>query len=96
MALLAELILTPGGIVAWIVVGLFGGWLAGLVMSGGGYGIVRDIVLGLVGALVGGFISGFFIQGNAGFWGSIGVAFVGACVLVAVVRAISPWHARRM
>ncbi len=96
MTLFAELLLSPGGIIAWIVVGLLAGWLAGVVMNGGGYGIIRDTALGLVGALIGGFVSGFFIHGAAGFWGSIGVAFVGACILVAIVRAISPGHARRM
>ena len=40
------------GIVSWIVVGLIAGWLAGLVMKGGGYGVVGDIVLGIVGALL--------------------------------------------
>jgi uncharacterized membrane protein YeaQ/YmgE (transglycosylase-associated protein family) len=96
MTIFAELLLTPGGVIAWIVVGLLAGWLAGTVMSGGGYGIIRDTVLGLVGALIGGFVSGFFIQGAAGFWGSLLVAFIGACILVAIVRAFSPGHARRM
>jgi len=96
MTLLGELLLSPGGVIAWIVVGLLAGWLAGMVMSGGGYGILRDTLLGLVGAVVGGFVSGFFIHGAAGFWGSIAVAFVGACLLVALVRAVSPGHVRRM
>ena len=82
MTLLADLALTPGGIFAWACVGLISGWLAGMVMSGGGYGIIRDIVLGLVGALIGGFLSGFFVAGQAGFAGSILVAFIGACVLI--------------
>lgn len=85
--------LMPGGIIAWLVVGLISGWLAGSVMSGGGYGMIGDIVMGLVGALVGGFVVGFFVQGNAGFWGSIVVAFIGACLMIALVRAISPRRA---
>jgi uncharacterized membrane protein YeaQ/YmgE (transglycosylase-associated protein family) len=44
----------------------------------------------LVGALIGGFVSGFFITGDAGFWGSIVVAFIGACILIGIARAISP------
>jgi uncharacterized membrane protein YeaQ/YmgE (transglycosylase-associated protein family) len=90
MALLAEIVLSPGGVISWIVVGLIAGWLAGLVMSGGGYGIIRDIMLGLVGAFVGGVASGFFIHGDAGFWGSILVAFVGACILIGIARVVSP------
>ena len=90
MALLAEIVLSPGGVISWIVVGLIAGWLAGLVMSGGGYGIIRDIMLGLVGAFVGGVVSGFFIHGDAGFWGSILVAFVGACILIGIARVVMP------
>ena len=82
--------LEPGGIIAWLVVGLISGWLAGVVMKGGGYGIVLDIVLGLVGAFVGGLVFSFFVVGATGFWGSIAVAFVGACILIAIVRAVSP------
>ena len=89
MALLGELMLNPGGVISWIVVGLIAGWLAGLMMSGGGYGGLRDTVLGLVGALVGGFLFSFFVQGATGFWGSILVAFLGACILVLIVRAFS-------
>jgi uncharacterized membrane protein YeaQ/YmgE (transglycosylase-associated protein family) len=96
MSLLAELTLSPGGIIAWIGVGLIAGWLAGLVMSGGGFGIIADIVLGLVGALIGGIVSGFFIEGDAGFWGSIVIAFVGACLLIAIVRLVTPGRATRI
>ena len=81
--------LDPGGIIAWLVVGLVAGWLAGMVMKGGGYGIVGDIVIGLVGALVGGFVFTLITGGGtAGFWGSIAVAFVGAVILIAIVRAL--------
>jgi uncharacterized membrane protein YeaQ/YmgE (transglycosylase-associated protein family) len=95
MNLIAELVLTPGGVVSWIVVGLIAGWLAGLTMSGGGYGIVRDILLGLVGALVGGFASSYFVEGAVGFWGSILVAFIGACIVIAVARILVPSRAPR-
>jgi uncharacterized membrane protein YeaQ/YmgE (transglycosylase-associated protein family) len=81
--------LDPGGIIAWLGVGLVAGWLAGMVMKGGGYGVVGDIVVGLVGALVGGFVFTLITGGgSAGFWGSIAVAFVGAVILIAIVRAL--------
>ena len=81
--------LDPGGIIAWIVVGLIAGWLAGVFMKGGGFGIVGDIVVGLVGALVGGFVFSLITGGGtAGFWGSILVAFVGAVILIAIIRAM--------
>ena len=88
--MLADLHLDPGGIISWLIVGLIAGWLAGLVMSGGGYGIIGDIIIGLIGAFLGGLITSFFVVGQAGFWGSIVVAFIGACILVAIVHAISP------
>jgi uncharacterized membrane protein YeaQ/YmgE (transglycosylase-associated protein family) len=86
---LADIALMPGGLIAWIVVGLISGWLAGLMMKGGGYGMFGDILVGLVGSLVGGFVMGFFVQGAEGFWGSIFVSFLGACVFIAISRALS-------
>jgi len=81
--------LDPGGIIAWLVVGLIAGWLAGMVMKGGGYGVLGDIVIGIVGAFVGGFVFSLITGGGtAGFWGSIAVAFVGAVILIAIVRAL--------
>jgi uncharacterized membrane protein YeaQ/YmgE (transglycosylase-associated protein family) len=86
----AAVALNPGGIIAWLVVGLIAGWLAGLFMKGGGYGILMDIILGLIGAFVGGLVFSLFVEGDSGFWGSIAIAFIGACILVAIVRALSP------
>lgn len=80
--------LEPGGIIAWLVVGLIAGWLAGVVMKGGGFGLIGDIVVGLIGALVGGFVFSLITGGTAGFWGSIAVAFVGAVILIAIVRVL--------
>ena len=87
--ILAEIAMMPGGPIAWILVGLISGWLAGQVMKGGGYGLIGDLVVGLIGALVGGFLVSFFDTGIAGFWGSVFVAFLGACVCIAISRAIS-------
>ena len=81
--------LDPGGILAWIVVGLIAGFLAGQVMKGGGYGLVGDVLMGMVGAFVGGLLFSFLLRvSTAGFWGSIVVAFIGAVVLIALVRAL--------
>ncbi len=84
-------------IVAWIVLGLIAGWLAGQVMKGGGYGLIGDIVLGIVGAIVGGFLTGFLLGRDMvnGFnLESIVVAFIGAVVLIAISRAFSGSRAR--
>lgn len=84
-----EMALEPGGIIAWLVVGLVAGWLAGQVMRGGGYGIMMDIVLGVVGAFIGGIVFGIIFPGSAaGFWGSIIVAFIGAVLLIGLIRAL--------
>ena len=77
------------GLLYWVVVGLIAGWLAGVVMKGGGYGIVVDIVLGILGAIVGGWIfSALGIGAGGGLIGGIVVAFIGAVALVAVTRAL--------
>jgi uncharacterized membrane protein YeaQ/YmgE (transglycosylase-associated protein family) len=82
--------LDPGGLIAWLVVGLIAGWLAGKFMKGGGYGEVGDIVLGIIGAFVGGFIFSILLPGSsAGLIGSIVVAFIGAVILIALARALT-------
>jgi uncharacterized membrane protein YeaQ/YmgE (transglycosylase-associated protein family) len=86
----AEIILTPGGVIAWLLVGLISGWMAGVFMRGFGFGIITDIIVGLIGAFLGGILVSFFVEGAAGFWGSIVIAFIGACLLIAVVRAVAP------
>lgn len=75
-------------ILEWLVVGLVAGWLAGLVMKGSGYGVLADIVLGIVGGILGGWI--FRIVGiwPGGLIGSIVVAFVGAVLFVWLTRVI--------
>lgn len=94
MSIFAEITLSPGGIIAWLVVGLLAGWLAGKVMRGAGYGIVGDIVMGLIGAFVGGYLFGLVYTGAEGFWGSVVVAFLGACLLIVIVRAVALGRAR--
>jgi uncharacterized membrane protein YeaQ/YmgE (transglycosylase-associated protein family) len=77
------------GILAWIVVGLIAGWLAGQVMKGGGYGILVDIILGILGGILGGWIFGFLgIWQGRGMIGSIIVAFIGAVILVGITRLL--------
>ena len=85
----AGITLHPGGIIAWLVVGLLAGWLAGRVMDGTGYGLISDLVVGLIGAFIGGFVFGLFVAGDAGFWGSMLVAFLGACLLIVIVRFVT-------
>ena len=90
MAMLAEIYLQPGGIVAWLIVGLVAGFLASRFMGSGGYGLIGDIIIGIVGAVIGGFVFGLIVTGTYGLVGSIVVAFLGACMLIWVVRRFAP------
>ena len=76
-------------LLAWIIVGLVAGVLASLVM-GGGYGIIGDIVIGIVGAFIGGWLFSTLGVSNpiGGMGGQILVAFVGALVLLFLLRLI--------
>jgi uncharacterized membrane protein YeaQ/YmgE (transglycosylase-associated protein family) len=80
----------PMSLLAWIVVGLIAGWLASQVVASR-FGIIGDTVIGMVGALVGGFLfEQFGSTGTTGLniW-SLFVAFVGAVVLLVLIRAFS-------
>lgn len=80
------------GILSWIIVGLIAGWLAGSVMKGSGYGLVGNIIMGVIGAVVGGWLATALFNipdpVNGVNIGSILVAFLGAVVAIAIVRAL--------
>ncbi len=89
-ALVLATALEPGGLLAWLIVGLIAGFLASTLMRGGGYGLIGDIVIGIVGAFVGGLLVDVLAPGETfGFWGSVLVALIGACILIAILRAVS-------
>ena len=79
-------------VLSWIIVGLVAGFLAGQVMRGGGYGLIGDIIVGVLGGLLGGWIGTTFLHIDAGVSGinleSILVAFAGAVLLILVLRMI--------
>ena len=81
------------GILSWLVVGLIAGFLASRVMRGGGYGLIGDIVVGVVGALIGGWLATTLLKMpnpvNGINIGTIIVAFVGAVILIAILRLFS-------
>lgn len=80
------------GILSWIVVGLIAGWLAGELMRGSGFGLLGDIIVGIVGALLGGFLASAIFGIAAPVTGinitSILIALVGAIVLIAILRLV--------
>jgi uncharacterized membrane protein YeaQ/YmgE (transglycosylase-associated protein family) len=92
---LADISLNLSNVLWWLVVGLIAGFLASLVMRGGGYGIVGDIVVGIIGAFIGGFLASLVGIGAGGFIGTIIIAFIGACILIAILRAVSGGFGRR-
>lgn len=69
-----------------LAIGAVAGWLAGVIMKGGGYGLLGDIVIGIIGAFVGGFLFGLLGISAGGLIGQIITATVGAIVLIFVLR----------
>lgn len=88
---LAGALLNPGGFLAWLVIGLLAGAIAGRVVRGRGYGCLMDIVIGVLGAFIGGLVVSLFVPENTfGFIGTLIVATLGAIILLAFVRLLSP------
>ena len=73
----------------FILIGLAAGWLAGQIMKGGGFGVLGDIVVGVIGALLGGFLFSLAgVSGGGGLIGSLVVATIGAIALLFVLRLV--------
>ena len=73
----------------FIVIGLVAGWLAGQLVKGGGFGVIGDIIVGVVGALLGGFLFGAMgLSAGGGLIGSLIVATIGAILLIFILRLI--------
>jgi uncharacterized membrane protein YeaQ/YmgE (transglycosylase-associated protein family) len=81
--------MTLESLIWFLLIGLIAGWLAGKVMRGGGFGIVGDMIVGVIGALIGGWLFGVLGIGlGLGILGAIITAFVGAVILLVILRAI--------
>ena len=81
--------LEPGGILAWLIVGLIAGMLAGIVVKGSGFGIVGDIVIGIIGAVVGGLV--LTVMGIGGTMGLAGRTSI-LVTRGAVRSSLTPWE----
>jgi uncharacterized membrane protein YeaQ/YmgE (transglycosylase-associated protein family) len=87
---LAAVSLTWTNVLWWLLVGLVAGFLASRVMRGGGYGLIGDIVVGLIGAFIGGWLAGLLgIGGSSSLIVTIVIAFVGACILLALLHLVT-------
>jgi uncharacterized membrane protein YeaQ/YmgE (transglycosylase-associated protein family) len=74
------------GIIWFLLIGIAAGWLAGQVMRGGGFGLVGDLIVGVIGALLGGFLFGLLGLSAGGLIGSLVTATVGAIALLWLLR----------
>jgi len=75
-------------ILIWIITGIIAGWLAGLLVKGGGFGILGDLLIGLVGGLLGGWLFGLMGISASGWFGQVLVAAIGGVVLVLIIRLL--------
>lgn len=76
------------GIVWFILIGLAAGWLAGQIMKGSGFGVIGDIVVGVLGAILGGLLFNALQLPWGGLFGSLVVATIGAVLLIFIVRLV--------
>jgi uncharacterized membrane protein YeaQ/YmgE (transglycosylase-associated protein family) len=74
--------------VLFLIIGAIAGWLAGQVMKGGGFGLLGDIVVGVIGAFIGGWVFGLLGITAGGVFGALITAFVGAVILLYLIRLI--------
>jgi uncharacterized membrane protein YeaQ/YmgE (transglycosylase-associated protein family) len=80
------------GLLTWVVVGAIAGWLAGQFMKGSGFGLIGNIVIGVIGALVGGWLAGTLLKVPDPISGfnlpTLIIAFVGAIVVLYIIRLV--------
>ena len=73
----------------FLLIGLIAGWLAGMLVKGGGFGVVGDMIVGVLGAFIGGFLfTTLGVSSGGGMIGSIIVATIGAIILIVILRLI--------
>jgi uncharacterized membrane protein YeaQ/YmgE (transglycosylase-associated protein family) len=75
-------------VLIWIISGIVAGWIAGLLVRGRGFGLIGDLIIGLLGGLIGGWLAGLLGIQASGWIAQILVAALGGIVLVAVIRLI--------
>jgi uncharacterized membrane protein YeaQ/YmgE (transglycosylase-associated protein family) len=75
-------------IIWFLIIGIVAGWLAGKIMRGGGFGLIGDLVVGVIGALLGGFLFGMLGLSASGLIGSLVTATVGAIVLLFLIHLV--------
>lgn len=90
LAAIGRVALEPGNVLAWLIVGLVAGAIAGRLVAGRGFGCLADIAVGVIGAFVGGLVVSYFVHGGVyGFLGTTLVAVLGATIFLALLRLLS-------
>ncbi|MEO8897366.1 MAG: GlsB/YeaQ/YmgE family stress response membrane protein [Candidatus Dormibacter sp.] len=86
-------------LIVWLIIGFIAGTLAGRVVTGGGFGCLANTVVGLAGALIGGLLLSWLSPNRPvdtfGVIGDIAVSFIGAALLLAILRLLTPRRAWR-
>jgi uncharacterized membrane protein YeaQ/YmgE (transglycosylase-associated protein family) len=82
--------LETNSLIVIIVIGLIAGWLAGQIMKGGGFGLVGDLIVGIIGAFIGSWLWGVLHLPGIGPWWLTAIisATIGACILLFIIRLI--------
>lgn len=80
--------ITLASIIIWLLIGLIAGWLAGELTKGSGFGVLGNIIIGIVGAVLGGVILGAVGVDPGGFLGEVVQALIGALVLIAIISLV--------
>jgi uncharacterized membrane protein YeaQ/YmgE (transglycosylase-associated protein family) len=77
-------------LIVFLIIGLIAGWLAGQIMKGGGFGIIGDLIVGVIGAFIGGWLWGVLRLPGLGPWWLTAIisATIGACILLLLLRLI--------
>ena len=77
-------------LVLWVLIGALAGFLASSLVRGKSYGCLGNTVVGLIGAIIGGYLASFLnITGDFQFWGTLGISFIGACIFVFILQALT-------
>ncbi|ABE63685.1 Transglycosylase-associated protein [Nitrobacter hamburgensis X14] len=77
------------GVIVWLIVGAIAGWLAGLIVKGGGFGLIGNIIIGIIGAIVAGWLLPLFgVLIGGGFFAQVINAAIGAIIVLLVVSFI--------
>jgi uncharacterized membrane protein YeaQ/YmgE (transglycosylase-associated protein family) len=80
--------MTLQSLVYWLILGAVASWLAGLLVRGGGFGLLGDIVVGIIGSVIGGFVFSLLGITAYGLLGQLLFAVVGAVIFIFLVRLI--------